>query len=154
KPMPLLAGHHYGKGYVLFVGFDDTWRWRFNTQEKLFGRFWTQAIYTAGVPRIVGTRQTQISTNTPAPVKGTTGEISLLALDENFQPLRLEYIPGTLEKLDAGPNDPDRIRAVTFKKVPGVEGEYIATLPYNDAGQYRLSLDPKHPDWVEKTPGG
>ena len=50
KPMPLLVGHFFGKGYVLFVGFDDTWRWRFNTQEKVFGRFWSQAVYTAGIP--------------------------------------------------------------------------------------------------------
>jgi len=50
--MPLLAGHLYGKGYVMFMGFDETWRWRFNTADKYFGRFWNQAVYAAS-PRIV-----------------------------------------------------------------------------------------------------
>ena len=37
KPMPLLVGHHYGQGYVLFVGFDDTWRWRLQQPEQAHG---------------------------------------------------------------------------------------------------------------------
>ncbi len=165
KPMPLLVGHHYGKGYVLFVGFDDTWRWRFNTQNKLMGRFWTQAVYTAGVPRIVGTRQTQISTNSPVPITGTTGEIYLRLYNENFQPLTADEVEGTLEKLDAGPNDPDRSVPVKFTRVPGTDGEYATTLPYNKVGQFRLSVDPRnknpatlnfavnYPDNHEQSPG-
>jgi hypothetical protein len=144
KPMPLLAGHYYGQGYVLWVGFDDTWRWRFNTQEKLFGRFWTQAVYTAGVPRIVGTRQTQISTNTHAPVKGESGEVYLRVFNENFQPFAAEELDAKLERLDASTNDKDRETIVKFHKVPGVNGEYVATIPYNQTGQFRLSVDPKN----------
>ncbi|HSQ57926.1 MAG TPA: hypothetical protein VLM40_19535, partial [Gemmata sp.] len=144
KPMPLLAGHHFGKGYVLFVGFDDTWRWRFNTQEKLFGRFWTQAVYTAGVPRIVGTRKTQLSTNTPMPVFGESGEYRVDVFDENYQRSTAEEVEGTLERLDADPNSPDRSVPVKFRKVPGVDGTYVLTLPFNKVGQFRLSVDPKN----------
>lgn len=150
KPMPLLVGHHYGKGYVLFVGFDDTWRWRFNTAEKLFGRFWTQAVYTAGIPRIVGTKQTQISTSTQTPKIGKTGEIYVRAFDENFKPLLAEEIEGTLEKvalLDGkapDPNEPGRVTTLKFRKVPGVDGEYVVTVPYNHEGQFKLTVDPKN----------
>ena len=42
KPMPLLAAHYYGKGYVLYCGFDETWRWRFNEADRFFGRYWSQ----------------------------------------------------------------------------------------------------------------
>jgi hypothetical protein len=144
KPMPLLVGHHYGKGYVLFVGFDDTWRWRFNTQEKIFGRFWTQAVYTAGVPRIVGTRKTQLSTNTPAPVFGEAGEYHVRVFNESFLPSTAEVIEGTLEKTDADTNDKDKVVPVIFRKVPGVDGEYVVTVPYNRVGQFKLSVDPKN----------
>jgi hypothetical protein len=144
KPMPLLAGHHYGKGYVLFVGFDDTWRWRFNTQEKLFGRFWTQAVYTAGVPRIVGTRRTQLSTSTPSPTFGDAGEYHVRVFNENYQPSTADEVEGTLERLDADANDKDKIVPVTFRKVPGVDGEYVLTVPYNRVGQFRLSVDPRN----------
>jgi hypothetical protein len=144
KPMPLLAGHHYGKGYVLFVGFDDTWRWRSNTQEKLFGRFWTQAVYTAGVPRIVGTRRTQLSTDTPSPVVGEPGGVFRVdVFDENYQRSTADTMTGTLERLDADANDPDRSVPVTFEKVPGVDGSYVLTLPpFAKPGQFRLSVDP------------
>jgi hypothetical protein len=144
KPMPLLAGHHYGEGYVLYVGFDDTWRWRFNNQSKLSGRFWTQAIYTAGIPRIVGTKRTQLSTNTPSPVTGTTGEVYVRLYDANFDPVSGRTdLTGTLEKLDAGPNDKDRTRTVPFAELPGAKGVYVATLAYTDkdVGQYKLSVD-------------
>jgi hypothetical protein len=144
KEMPLLVGHYFGKGYVLYVGFDDTWRWRFNTQSKLTGRFWTQAIYTAGIPRIVGTKMTQISSNTVAPVLGSTGEYYVRVFNDKFQPFTAEVLEGTLEKVDADPNDKDRLVPVKFHKVPGVDGEYTTTLPYNRVGQFRLTVDPKN----------
>lgn len=144
KPMPLLVGHHYGKGYVLFCGFDDTWRWRFNTQSKYMGRFYTQAIYTAGIPRVVGTRRTQIAASTPAPVLGSTGEVYVRVFDENYRPLTADEIEATLEKLDADPNDRDRSVPVTLRRVPDAEGEYVATLAYNRVGRYRLTVDPRN----------
>lgn len=165
KPMPLLVGHTFGKGYALYVGFDDTWRWRFNNQNKYMGRFWTQAVYTAGVPRIVGTRQTQLSSNTPAPIVGGSGEVYLRAFNENFQPFTAEEIEAKLEKLDADVNDKDRETIVKFTKVPGVDGEYVTTIPFNKPGQFRLSVDPKnknpatlnfpvvHADNHEQSPG-
>ncbi|VTT97682.1 Uncharacterized protein OS=Chthoniobacter flavus Ellin428 GN=CfE428DRAFT_2683 PE=4 SV=1: VWA_2: DUF1355 [Gemmataceae bacterium] len=144
KEMPLLAGHYYGKGYALWVGFDDTWRWRFNLQNKLTSRFWTQAIYSAGIPRVVGTKLTQLSTNTIAPIEGTTGEYYVRVFNDNFQPLTADEVEGTLERVDAGPDDKDRTVPVKFQKVPGTEGEYAMTLPYNKVGQYRLTVDPKN----------
>src|SRR5262249_2656130 len=134
----------------LFVGFDDTWRWRFNTADKYFGRFWTQAVYTAGIPRIVGTKQTQISTNTLTPKIGKTGEIYVRAFDENFKPPIADEIEGTLEKVatldgkGVDPNDKDRVVTLKFRKVPGVDGEYVVTVPYNHDGQFKLTVDPKN----------
>ncbi|MCI0703088.1 MAG: VWA domain-containing protein, partial [Planctomycetia bacterium] len=86
KPMPLLAGHYFGKGYVLFSGFDDTWRWRFNEGDKYFGRFWSQCVYQAGVPRLVGTKLTQLSLDTPDPLLGRGATVYARVLDENFKP--------------------------------------------------------------------
>ena len=103
--MPLLAGHYYGKGYVLFCAFDDTWRWRFNEADRYFGRFWTQAVYQAGVPRMIGTKLTQLSLDTAEPVQGKSGQVYARVLDENFKPVKAEEIDATLERLDAGRRD-------------------------------------------------
>src|SRR5262249_51212211 len=37
KPMPLMVLQKFGKGEVLWVGFEETWRWRYNEEDKLFG---------------------------------------------------------------------------------------------------------------------
>jgi hypothetical protein len=142
KPMPLLAGHYYGKGYVLYVGFDDTWRWRFNLQNKYSGKFWAQAVYAAGIPRMVGTRQTQLTTSSPAPTVGTSGTVFLRAYDEKFRPLVADEIEGTLEKVKVTPEDEGWTRPVKFTRVDGAEGEYRADLAFTEAGQFRLEVDP------------
>ena len=42
--MPLIAEHFAGQGKVLFVGTDETWRWRQNVGDRFFYRFWGQAV--------------------------------------------------------------------------------------------------------------
>jgi hypothetical protein len=142
KPMPLLAGHYYGKGYVLFVGFDETWRWRFNEADKYFGRFWSQAVYVAGVPRTVGTKLTQLSLDTPDPVKDKTGQVYARLFTRDFQPLTAERIEARLVKVDADPNDKDANVPVELRPLPGQPGEYVAALPFNQIGRFALRVDP------------
>jgi hypothetical protein len=166
KPMPLLAGHYFGKGYVLFCAFDDTWRWRFNEADHYFGRFWSQAVYQAGVPRMIGTKLTQLSLDTPEPLQGKSGQVYARILDDKFKPLKVEEIEATLERLDVDPNDRDRFTTVKLRKLDGQDGEYVAPLPFNSAGRFKLSVDPKNaspatmeyrvnlPPDHEQSPGG
>ncbi|HUR54761.1 MAG TPA: hypothetical protein VMZ71_11560 [Gemmataceae bacterium] len=146
KPMPLLAGHYYGKGFVLFVGFDETWRWRFNEAEKYFGRFWSQAVYVAGVPRTVGTKLTQLSLDTPDPTLGKTGQVYARLFTKEFKPLKADKIEARLEKLDADPNEKDRVVPVTLYALRdgGNEptGEYVAAMPFNRPGRFALKVEP------------
>ncbi len=165
KPMPLLASHYYGKGYVLYVGVDETWRWRFNEAEKFFGRFWSQAVYLGGVARTVGTRLTQLSLTTPEPVKGGTGQVFARLFTKDYKPRIDAVVSATLERAGAGPNDKDRSVRVDFNLLKGQPGEYVATLPFNTEGRfslkmnndddaatldYRVGLPPEH----ELSPGG
>ncbi|MCS7020534.1 MAG: hypothetical protein NZU63_01750 [Gemmataceae bacterium] len=142
KPMPLMVGHFYGKGYVLFIGFCDTWRWRYNTRDKYFGRFWSQAVYTAGIPRLAGTRRTQLTPSSNSPVLGTSGEIYARIYDDKYQPLTVTELPATLRHHDSDPGDPQATTTVTFRQVPGAPGEYVAIVPYQKTGRFELTLDP------------
>jgi hypothetical protein len=144
KTMPLLAGHYFGKGYVLFCAFDDTWRWRFNEGDRYFGRFWSQCVYQAGVPRMVGTKLTQLSLDTLEPIQGKSGQVYARILDDKFRALTVEEIEATLEKLDADANDKDRFTTVKLRKLDGQDGEYVAPLPFNRAGKFKLSVDPRN----------
>ena len=93
--MPLLATHYYGKGYVLFCGFDETWRWRFNEADKFFGRYWSQAVYVTGVPRTLGTKLTQLSLDTPDPLLGKTGQVYARLFTPDLKPLTTDRVEAT-----------------------------------------------------------
>ena len=43
-PVPLAAYQFVGAGKSLFLGVDDTWRWRIGVGDRYFGRFWVQAL--------------------------------------------------------------------------------------------------------------
>jgi uncharacterized membrane protein len=141
KPMPLVAGHYYGKGYALYCGFDETWRWRFNEADKYFGRYWSQAVYVTGVPRTLGTKLTQLSLDTPDPTLGKTGQIYARLFSPDLKPLTAERLEARLERLDVGPDDKDRSAPVELKALPGAPGTYVSTVPFNRVGRFALKVD-------------
>ena len=141
KPMPLLVSHYYGKGFVLFSAIDETWRWRFNEAEKFFGRFWSQAIYITGAPRAIGTKTTQLSLDNPDPTLGKTGQVYARLFTNDLKPRTSERVEARVERLDVDPNDAERSFAVELKAMPGQEGEYMATIPFNRVGRFSLRVD-------------
>jgi hypothetical protein len=49
---PLVVEHQVGRGRCMFFGFDETWRWRFRTDEGRFDRFWIETVRYLSRPRI------------------------------------------------------------------------------------------------------
>ena len=47
---PVVVAQRVGKGSVLFVGTDETWRWRYELGQTYFYRFWAQATMFVGLP--------------------------------------------------------------------------------------------------------
>jgi uncharacterized membrane protein len=141
KPMPLLAAHYYGKGYVLFCGFDETWRWRFNEADKFFGRYWSQAVYVTGVPRSLGTKLTQLSLDTTDPQLGKIGQLYARLFDPDLKPLTADEVEATVERLDVAPDDKDRTSRLRLRKLPGQDGDYVAPVPFNQVGKFSLRVD-------------
>ena len=64
--------------------------------------------------------------------------------NENFKLLTADEIDATLEKVDADPNDKDKFTTIKLRKLPGQDGEYVAPLPFNQVGRFRLTVDPKN----------
>jgi hypothetical protein len=141
KPMPLLAAHYYGKGYVLFAGFDETWRWRRNEADKYFFRFWSQAVYFAGVPRTLGTKMTQLSLDTPDPAVGRTGQVYARLLDRDLRPVKRTDLTAEVERTDAAGAKDERAGKLTLHPLPNQDGEYVATIPFDREGRFTLKVD-------------
>ena len=53
-PIPLMAYHRFGRGQVLFLGFNSIWRWRYRVGARYTDRFWGQTIQSLGLPHLLG----------------------------------------------------------------------------------------------------
>jgi hypothetical protein len=139
-PMPLAATHYYGRGQVLFLGIDETWRWRYNVQDKHFARFWGQVIYQLGLPHLLGNaRRVQLALEHSEAVLDRPGLVYARLLDADFRPLKEKQVPATLEYLDAKKGE-ERTTPITLEAIPGREGEYRALLAHDRPGRFELKV--------------
>lgn len=71
-PVPILVLGRYGRGRSLYLGVDETWRWRGHPGGELFSRFWMQALrYLAAGRRAEGEPWMRL---TAEPAAGRVGE--------------------------------------------------------------------------------
>ena len=135
--MPVLALQSYGTGQVLFVGTDETWRWRRNVGEKYYTRFWGQVMLRLGLPRLLGaSRLTQLTTDRKQYVSGERVVISGRLYRSGFQPVIDPTVKGIVT---IKPDDPATAQASDLRKdvslqanpgKPGFyEGEIVVTTP-------------------------
>lgn len=167
KPMPLMAMQYYGKGLSMFLATDETWRWRYNEAEKYFGRFWGQVIYAIGLPRTLVNKSGSLALGNDEPSLGKPTKVYARLYDNDFRPLKKEKVLAKLERQVPGKAMTETLNQIVFERVPDMpEGEYYATLPNDQQGEfiltiqgestrdparmeYRVSLPPEH----EQAPG-
>lgn len=42
--LPAIVRRRYGSGQIVYLAFDDSWRWRFEMADRYHGRFWNQVV--------------------------------------------------------------------------------------------------------------
>lgn len=143
QDMPLLASQHYGEGQVLFMGTDETWRWRYNTQDKHFVRFWGQIIYQLGLPTLLGASasRAQFTLQGGEAILDQTKQSSIFVrlVDKDYRPRTDSQVEAILEYLDAKPGQ-ERTRKVKLLAVPGREGDYRALVTHDQPGRWELRV--------------
>ncbi len=140
KLMPLIAMQYYGKGSVLFMASDETWRWRYNVGNRYFGRYWGQVIYQFGLAHAIGGRTSQISLAQGEAILGKPTQVYARLFNNEFRPLTTPSFVARLEQLDAPPGQ-SRYQSIRFEAVPNQPGEYVATLTNDHAGRFLLKID-------------
>jgi hypothetical protein len=141
QPMPVLATHYYGRGQVLFLGSDETWRWRWNHQDKYFVRFWGQVLYQAGLPSLLGdsAKRVQAALERSQAVLGQPGSVFVRLLDRDYGPRKDAQVEATLEYMDARPGQ-EKLRKVMLQAIPARPGEYRALLTHDRPGRFELRV--------------
>lgn len=147
QPMPVLASQHYGKGQVLFMTSDESWRWRYNTQDKHFARFWGQIIYQTGLPHLLGNhaQRAQMALERSQALVDQPGSVFVRLLDREFNPRKDKVVDAVLEWLDA-PAGQEKKRKVTLQAIPGRDGEYRALLAHDRPGRFTLTVNNPDPE--------
>jgi uncharacterized membrane protein len=146
QPMPIFLTQYYGKGQVFFAGTDETWRWRANSENKLFTRFWGQVLYQLGLPSLLGSTSSrvQFALDRSEAILDRPGAIYVRLLDKDFNPRKDAQVEATLEHLDAKPGQ-ERTRKVTLNSLASRDGEYQVFLAHDQPGRYELRVNNPEP---------
>ncbi len=142
EPGPLLVTQSYGKGKVLYIGFDDTWRWRFVRDGFYHRQFW------GNVARYLSSSRSRRVVITVGGDRFNAGEkitIEAEARDKNYQPIRDENFK--VEMVDV--KDKKKVMTITLHAVPNMEGKYRATIPTTTIGTFELTAPDCDPTEVE-----
>lgn len=144
EPEPLLAAQAFGVGRVLYLGFDETWRWRYNDDGRIHQAFWDNVVRYLSSLR---TKQVVITAGGERFSIGERINLSVEAFDENFNPLKSETFD--VEMVDTRTGES---KTVVCKAVENSQGRFKATFKAKRTGTFRLTAlkgDPKAADKVQ-----
>ncbi|MBN9123076.1 MAG: VWA domain-containing protein, partial [Planctomycetes bacterium] len=145
---PLVVQQFVGAGPVLFVGLDDTWRWRFRSDEEHFDRFWMQAVRVLARSRV---RRPEVRVRDKTEFRRdekVTVEVRfpVEAPPPGDGPVRVSVVRAPLANADGTPGaGPTETSSLELKR-KGQTVEFEATLARAPEGEYRFELtDPDLP---------
>jgi len=135
RPKPIIATCRYGKGTVIFVGVDETWRWRFGVGDLFFWRFWSQVIRYAAAQALLGKeKRFSLHTDRETYHVGKTVTLTAYILDERYEPSREPKQVATIQLPDG------KKKEIILKLDPKNPGNYVATYKPKRLGVYSVWL--------------
>jgi len=143
-PMPVIAMESYGRGQTMFIGTQETYRWRSKKGEKYFTQIWSQIIQALTSQHTLGaTALTQLKTDRPAYLTGNRVKISGRIFQQGFTPFTDAEVPGTLtfipEAKQGQPAPVAQTKEVRLEAVADQPGEYRSETVVQTAGSYTYS---------------
>ncbi len=136
-PQPIIAVRRYGKGEVIYVGFNETWRLRRRYGEKYYRQFWAQMIYRLGLGRALGSQKRFLpAVDRRNYQSGDKVRITVEAYNHDFEALEEKSLEARLIGEEPGGGT----TTVTDLTIPvSRDGVVFETsMPVFAAGSYRL----------------
>ncbi len=140
-PQPLIAARQYGKGEVVYLGFNETWRLRRKYGEKYYRQFWSQLIYRLGMSHALGNDKRFVTRLDQQQYRAEDKvTLTVEAYDENYEPLTDEKLPARtltaeLIKPGSGGTESTPIAVPMLRK-----GVFEIRIPVFTAGEYGLRV--------------
>ncbi len=127
--LPMILRHYVGRGEVWFHATDETWRWRWRTDDRHFARYWGQVVRRLGRP--TNSQLVQLTTNRThyRPGEAIKIRLRLSTPPTNNQPPILQL------QSDQHPEQTIRLhRHATLR------GIFEFTIPNLSPGKYKAAL--------------
>ena len=85
--LPVITLQRFGAGKVLFHATDELWRWRFRNSEKIYSRYWIQALrFLSRTQSLAGVRGVEFSADRQTYQRGEGVKLRLQINDERQLP--------------------------------------------------------------------
>lgn len=128
--VPVLARKRFGRGNVLYLGYEETWRWRYKVADRYHARFWSQqADYFREEDFAVSSTELALDTDRASYAPGDPVRVRLWSADRGVA-------EGTFGvELWRGEK---RLRSLTFDSPDGTSGIQATLLEGLETGRYVL----------------
>lgn len=145
--MPVMAQQQYGLGQVLYVGTDNTWRWRRNADERFYPVLWGQIAQKLGLAHLLGgSKRTQLSVDKQSYATGDRVTVYARLYSPDFKPVTDPAMEGSFVIKPAGAAAAPGVRqGVTLRAVPEQPGMYRGDFTAVAPGlhQFSMKIDPE-----------
>ena len=141
--MPVVAQQQYGLGQVLYVGTDNTWRWRKNADERFYPILWGQVTQKLGLSHLLGgSKRTQLTVDKQNYSTGDRVAIYARLYSADFNPLKDATVEGgyTVKPTAEAGAQPGLRQEVTLRAVPEQPGMYRGDFTALAPGVHQFSV--------------
>lgn len=140
-PMPVVAVQQYGLGQSLFVGTDNTWRWRRNVGDKYYYTFWGQIIQRLSLSHVLGgSRRTQVDLDKPNYLPGERVRVFARLYRAGFEPVTDSEAPAFYTLKDDLMGEETQVNLRPVADQPGLyRGNFVAPDP--GSWEFGVELD-------------
>ena len=133
--LPVILRHYVGAGEVLFHATDETWRWRWRTDDRYFARYWGQVVRRLGRGRLAAGRQgLQLTVDRSLYEPGETVQVQARFRNPAQAPAEEDEV---VVQLQGSLGPPCRI---DLRRRGGRRGLFTAKIENLDPGEYETLL--------------
>jgi hypothetical protein len=140
EKMPIIALQQYQLGQVLFVGTDNTWRWRRNKGDEFYITLWGQMIQRTALNHLLGSKRTRIEKEKDQYAVGEQVTFYAHVYDTTYSPvldetIKAYYVPADANSASGGEHE------VTMRRVADQPGMYKGQFTAVSPGNYQFYVD-------------
>jgi hypothetical protein len=129
---PLAAVQYYGRGRVLYLGFDGTWRWRAIDDAARYEQLWSNIMEFLAAGRLEKSR-ILVTTAGDAFDAGSDIDVRIEASNRDFNPLEAKALVLEMRGRDGG----EPVRQTISRQRPGL---YAGTIRAERMGTFELTV--------------